>query len=127
MTVELPCWERPFGKTLYLQRKAAQGLQKPWPRRQVPGGLTSPGRAPRPQLCSGQLGGVPAGESRQRAWGRLRVLGPRHQDLLQAVDKALQGAVPRRASQGTCKISQGQCGPDRGGSGTFRRSDVPPV
>lgn len=65
--------------------------------------LHGPGRAPRPQLCPGQLGGTQAGGRwRWRAPWSLGALGPRLEDLLQAVDEALQGAVPRRDAHSSC-------------------------
>lgn len=94
-------------------------------RRQDPRGLTFPGQALRPQLCSGSLRGALAGDRRQQALGHLRVLGPRHEDLLQAVDEALQGAVPGGDSHGTYKTSQGQGHPDDGSDGNPRRSEIP--
>lgn len=100
---------------------------RPWPKETGPRGLTFPGQALRPQLRSGSLRGALAGDGRQQALGHLRVLGPRHKDLLQAVDKALQGAVPRGDSHGTYKTSQGQGRPDDGSDGNLKGPRFPLV
>lgn len=52
------------------------------------------------------------------------MLGPRHQDLLQAVDEALQGAAPRRGSCGACMSSQGQRSPAGGSRGPSRAPEI---
>ena len=78
--------------------------QRPWPGETGHRELTCPGRAPAPRLCS-QPQHTQAGDSGRQAQGCLGVLGDRLEDFLQAVDEALQRAVPGRGPCGSCKAS----------------------